>query len=45
MVLTFRDSGITVGLDGAIQRLVVNGDIVAAADLLQRARDSRGIRR
>ena len=43
--LHFRDSGITLGLDGAIQRLIVNGDSVLAADLLKKARETKHIRR
>lgn len=38
-----RDSGITAGLFGAIQRLVVNGNSVE--DLVGAALDSRGIQR
>ena len=38
-----RDSGITTGLDGAIQRLIVNGDVMD--DLVIHAKDSRGITR
>ena len=38
-----RDSGITVGLNGAIQRLIVNGNTIE--DLVGHAKDSRGISR
>ena len=38
-----RDSGITTGLAGAIQRLIVNGDVMD--DLVIVAKDSRGITR
>ena len=38
-----RDSGITTGLSGAIQRIIVNGDVID--DLVVRAKDSRGIKR
>ena len=38
-----RDSGITMGLSGAIQRLIVNGD--SYDDLVGLAKDSRGIKR
>ena len=38
-----RDSGITTGLNGAIQRLIVNGDVMD--DLVILAKDSRGITR
>ena len=38
-----RDSGITTGLNGAIQRLIVNGDVMD--DLVVLAKDSRGITR
>ena len=36
-----EDSGIVIGLDGAIQRLIVNGN--AIEDLVDVAKDSRGI--
>ncbi len=36
-----RQSGVTRGLDGAVQRLVVNGN--AVEDLMGRSRDARGV--
>ena len=38
-----KDSGVVTGLDGALQRLIVNGN--AIEDLVEVAKDSRGISR
>jgi hypothetical protein len=38
-----KDAGIVTGLDGALQRLIVNGN--ALEDLMDVAKDSRGISR